>query len=244
MSQSSNLSNSPNALANPRLVARVAAVFYLVVAIAAGWSQIIVRAGLSTDGSPAQTAQSIRDARDSMRLAFAADLTAFTCFMVTVVLLFVLFRRVNLDLAVGFLVPGIAAVVIQSLSMILHGGALLVATGKWPGSDETATLLLDMHTLSNNIAQIFFGLWLLPLGLVVIRSGYVPRVLGYLLMVGGLGYLIDILLQFAVGADPDSTIVFSSVGGVAEVVFLLWLLIRGVSVAAVPARSEPVPVAA
>ncbi len=179
-----------------------------------------------------------------MRLAFAADLTAFTCFMVTVVLLFTLFRRVNLDLAVGFLVPAAAAVVIQSLSMVLHAGALLVATGKWPGSDDTATLLLDMHTLSNNIAQIFFGLWLLPLGLVVIRSGYVPKVLGYLLIVGGLGYLVDILLQFAVGADPDSTIVLGLVGGVAEVVLLVWLLIRGVTIPVPAERPERVSVAA
>ena len=113
-----------------------------------------------------------------MRLAFAADLTAFTCFMVTVVLLFSLFRRVNLDLSVGFLVPGIAAVVIQSLGMVLHGGALLVATGAWPGSDETTTLLLDMHTLSNNIAQNL----LRPVAAAArprgVRSGYVPRVLG------------------------------------------------------------------
>ena len=228
----------------PLRTARLAGAFYLVVGIGAGWSQLVVRRGLDVDGDPAQTAQAIRDHAAAMRLAFAADLTAFTCFMVTALLLFALFRHVELDLAVGFLVPAAIAVVIQSVSMVLHGGALLVATGSWPGSDETAVLLLDMHTLSNTIAQIFFGLWLLPLGSVVIRSGYVPKVLGYLLVVGGLGYLIDILVQFTVGADPDTTLVFSSVGGLAEVVFLLWLLVRGVRVPAPSGRVDRVPLVA
>src|SRR4051794_24882297 len=226
----SQLSKTPsNALSNPQLTARLAAAFYLVVAVLAGWSQLVVRSGLDIDGDPTQTAQSIRDAADSMRLAFAADLIAFTCFLLTVLLLFALFRRVNLDISVGFLVIASTAVVIQSLGMVLHGGALLVATGAWPGSDETATLLFDMHTLSNNIAQIFFGLWLVPLGYVAIRSGYVPKVLGYLLVAGGVGYLVDIVLQFQ-GFDADATVAFSLVGGLAEVVFLLWLLVRGVKV--------------
>lgn len=236
-------SATPLALAHPQRVARLAGAFYLVVAVAAGWSQLVVRSGLDTDGDPSQTAQSIRDAAGTMRLAFAADLVAFTCFLLTVLLLFSLFRRANLDISVGFLVIASAAVVIQSLGMVLHGGALLVATGAWPGSDETATLLLDMHTLSNNVAQIFFGLWLLPLGYVVVRSGYVPRTFGYLLMAGGLGYLVDIVLQFQ-GADADSTVVFSMVGGVAEVLFLLWLLIRGVRVPVVAERPARLPVAA
>ena len=179
-----------------------------------------------------------------MRFAFAADLVAFTTFLVTVLLLFSLFRRVNLEVSVGFLVIASAAVVIQSLGMVLHGGALLVATGAWPGSDETATLLLDMHTLSNNIAQIFFGLWLLPLGYVVARSGYVPRVFGYLLVVGGLGYLADIVLQFqGVRRHHDDRARAWSAGSPRSL-FLLWLLIRGVKVPVVAGRPARIPVAA
>jgi hypothetical protein len=74
---------------------------------------------------------------------------------------------------------------------------------------------------------VFAGLWLLPLGYLVSRSGFLPRILGALLIIGGLGYLIDVFSAFLF---PDSNLKIGLFTGLAEILFLVWLLIRGVNV--------------
>ena len=82
------------------------------------------------------------------------------------------------------------------------------------------------------IAGIFFGLWLLSLGYLLYRSGYFPRVLGIMLMVGCFGYLTD---AFVASLYPSVGLIFRLMAGIAEISFLLWLLIMG---AKVPQRDE------
>ncbi len=90
-----------------------------------------------------------------------------------------------------------------------------------------------MHAQGYLIAGIFFGLWLLPLGYLVYRSGYFPRVLGIMLMVGCFGYLTDAFVTSlfpSVGATVG--LIFRWVASIAEISFLLWLLIMGAKILA------------
>ena len=81
------------------------------------------------------------------------------------------------------------------------------------------------------IAQMFFGLWLLPLGYLVVRSGYVPRVLGVLLALGGVGYLVDLFARFlALGAAERISPFVLGPALVGEVAFVAWLLVKAVRV--------------
>ncbi len=85
-----------------------------------------------------------------------------------------------------------------------------------------------MHRLGYLIAQIFFGLYLLPLGYLVYRSGYFPTALGVVLMAGCGGYLIGVVVTFASpGFQSSVATTFGLLGGLAELLFLTWLLIKG-----------------
>jgi Domain of unknown function (DUF4386) len=110
------------------------------------------------------------------------------------------------------------------------------------GSDALAMLFAEMQHDGFLIAQMFFGLWLLPLGYLVVRSGYVPRVLGVLLAVGGVGYLVDLFARFlALGAAERISPFVLAPALVGEVAFVAWLLVRS---ARVPEQGARVPAAA
>lgn len=97
-------------------------------------------------------------------------------------------------------------------------------------SDQTQTLVglfLDLRQSGIFIAEIFWGLWLFPMGYLVFKSGYLPRIIGVLLIVACFGYLIDSFMFFFV---PDFGITFSEFTFLGELLMILWLLIKGVNV--------------
>ena len=77
------------------------------------------------------------------------------------------------------------------------------------------------------IAGIFWGLWLLPMGYLVFKSGFLPRWIGVLLIIGGFGYLIDSAIFFLL---PDVDVTIAQFTFVGEVLLPLWLLIKGVNI--------------
>ena len=91
---------------------------------------------------------------------------------------------------------------------------------------------MDLHRFGNLVAAIFFGLWLLPLGLLVFKSGFLPKFLGLLLMLGSLGYLVLFVQGFLFPGSEGTlwTNPFLIVTHLSEFALLLWLLIKGVSV--------------
>jgi hypothetical protein len=82
-----------------------------------------------------------------------------------------------------------------------------------------------LHDQGLLIAHIFFGLWLLPMGYLVFKSGFLPKLVGLLLVIAGIGYVVQSFTIF-LGYNLN-IIVFTGLG---ELVFLLWLLIKGVNV--------------
>ena len=86
---------------------------------------------------------------------------------------------------------------------------------------------LNMHTAGYLIAQIFFGLWLLPLGYLVYKSGFMPKIVGILLIAACVGYLIDVFTYFLI---PNFGVTIGEYTFIGELVMLLWLLIKGVNV--------------
>ena len=98
------------------------------------------------------------------------------------------------------------------------------------GSKALVLLLLEMHHSGFLVAQIFFGLWLFPLGWLAYRSSMFPRPLGVILMVATGAYLLDVVLQFLATdiADAISPVVLVPLVTVAEVSMVLYLLIKGV----------------
>jgi len=87
-----------------------------------------------------------------------------------------------------------------------------------------------MHNYGLGILEVFWGLWLIPLGLLIYKSGFIPWIIGLVLVVGGIAYMVDsftFLLFPAYDSIPSGLIIVASLG---EIAIMLWLLIIGVKV--------------
>lgn len=224
-----------------RRLARIAGSLYLVVAVLGGFAELYVRARTVVPGDAAATADNIRGSATLFRLGFASDLVQATFFLFTAMALYLLLRHVNELVARAMVVIVAVSVAIICLNLLNQYMALQVATGSVTatgvaGSDALAGLFADMHAAGYLIAQIFFGLWLLPLGYLVYRSGYFPKAVGVLLAVGCFGYLIDTFAHFvAPGVAESISGIVVMPAAIGELSFVVYLLVKGVRVPQRPA---------
>ena len=118
----------------------------------------------------------------------------------------------------------------QIAALLLLSGADYLTAFTADQFQALVPLFLDLHEVGIMIAYIFWGLWLFPLGYLVFKSGFLPRILGILLMIGWFGYMLD-FFTFFLFPDFNATIqpVFQ-ITGIGEFLFPLWLLIKGVNV--------------
>jgi hypothetical protein len=218
-------------------LARIAGSLYLVVALLGGFAELYVRARTVVPGNAADTAGNIRASATLFRLGFASDLVQATFFLFTAMALYLLLRHVNELVARAMVVIVAVSVAIICLNLLNQYMALQVATGE--GSDALAGLFADMHAAGYLIAQIFFGLWLLPLGYLVYRSGFFPRAIGVLLAIGCFGYLADTFVQFLAPGIAESIEPFVvAPAALGELSLVVWLLVKGVRVVE---RRAPAP---
>ena len=231
----------------PRTLARVAGCLYLIVAVCA-MVAVSVRSRMVV-ADAAATADNIRASATLFRFGFVSDLVQATCFLLTAMALYLLLRHVSRPVAAAMVTLVAVSVAIMCLNLLNQFVALSIATGEEyssafgpAGADALTALFADMQHNGFLIAQMFFGLWLLPLGYLVVRSGYVPKVLGVLLAAGGVGYLVDLFARFlapGVAERISSFVLAPAVVG--EVSFVAWLLVKSVRV---PEPDAPVPATA
>jgi hypothetical protein len=195
-------------------------------------------------GDPARTADNIRASATLFRVGFVSNLVAATCWLLTAMVLYLLLQHAH-RLAAAAMVTFVAVgTAISCLSLANQYTALTIATdqtytgalGK-AGSDALAFLFLDRGPA---VDAVFFGLWLLPLGWLVIKSGYFPRTLGILLIIGCFGYLADLFTTLLAPDRGKNVAAFLlAPGPVSELVFIAWLLVMAVRTPA----TEPAPAA-
>ena len=223
-------------MSSPKRLARTAGVFYLVVGILGAFAHL-TRGRVYAPGDAAATAQNVAANASLVRMSFVADLVQATFLLFVVLALYQLLQHVDKNVARAMVVFVVLAVAIMCLNLVHQLGALIVATDTTyarafgaDGSDALVLLLLDLQHSGILVAQIFFGLWLFPLGLLAYRSGMFPRPLGIVLMAGTVAYLVDVPLQFLAPALADAiNPVVVVVAAVSEVSMLAYLLIRGVT---------------
>jgi Domain of unknown function (DUF4386) len=233
----------------PKSLARIAGLLYLVVALLGGFSELYVRSSIVVGGDAASSADNIRASATLFRLGSTADLVQATFFLLTAFALYLLLRHVHELISRAMVIIVSVSVAIICLNMLNQFVALSIATDAEyasvfgaSGSDALAGLFTEMHADGYLIAQIFFGLWLLPLGYLVYRSGYFPRALGVVLIAGCFGYLIDTFTHFLVpGVASSLEPIVVAPAAIGELGLVAWLLLKGVKT---PARDELVPAAA
>jgi hypothetical protein len=227
-------------MSSPKRLARIAGLLYLIVGIFGGFAIAYVTATVYVPGDAATTARNVLANAGLVRIGVIADLLQATVFVFLAMILYVLLKDVNKNAARAMVILVAIAATMMCLNEVFQFAALLVATdGSYVaafgavGSNALVMLLLDMHHYGFLIAQIFFGLWLAPLGYLVYTSGMFPKALGVVLIVGGISYLVDMLAAFLV---PD---VGTQIHGflaipptIAEIWMLGYLLVKGVKVPA------------
>jgi hypothetical protein len=223
-----------------RRLARISGVLYLVLAVLGGLAHLYVRAKVYVPGDAAATAAKVAANADLVRLGVLADLVAATLFVILALTLYVVLAPAGVAVARAMLTFVAIATGMTSLNIVFQFAGMLVATEPWyAGSDALVLLMFDLQHYGYLAAQIFFGLWLAPLGYLAYRSGLFPRPLGVTLIAAAVGYLIDTVFQFMWPslAGPVSTVVliFPIVG---EFWMIGYLLFKGIRTPAV------VPVAA
>jgi hypothetical protein len=213
---------------------RTAGLLYLLVAVTGGFSMLYVPS-LLVPGDAAATVNNLVANESLLRLGIVSGLVCQVVFIFLALALYALFKDVNAKHATVMVALVLAAVPVAFLNMLNQVAALHIVTGAdnlrafEPGQLNALTMLfLDLHGYGLVIVELFWGLWLLPLGLLVIKSRFAPGFLGVLLIIGFAGYVIDFLTRLLL---PDYTTIVSPIAGASkfgELAMILWLLIKGV----------------
>ena len=217
---------------SPLIRARVAGFLYLIANIPAPFALVYLPSLLIVSGDAATTANNIMASESLFRLGIVSLLFNPIANIFLVLALYQLLKAVNKNMASLMVIFSLAAVPIGMLNELNNLAVLQLLSGAdylkvFPAEQlqALAYLFLRLHGQGLNIAQIFWGLWLFPMGYLVFKSGFIPKILGILLMIGCFGYVIQSVAAF-LGTNV-SIIFFTSWG---ELLFLIWLLVKGVDV--------------
>lgn len=217
-----------------RKTARLAGFLYLAM-LPLGILGLIIPTNLMVSGDAAATAGNVMASASLLRLSIVSALLVQVVNIGVVLVLYRLLKPVNKSMASLMVVFLLVAVPIGMFNELNHFAALLFASGAgylavFPTDQQQAlvSLSLDLHQHGIMITHIFWGLWLFPMGYLVFKSGFLPKIIGILLMIGCFGYLIDSTVFFFL---PDVKLTVSQFTFIGEIVLPLWLVIKGVNVA-------------
>ena len=225
--------------------ARVAGAIYLSLVFTAPLRLIYIPSALFVRGNATATADNIAAHEFLFRLGIVGDLLTGTIAIFLVLALYRLLKGVDQNhAALMVILGGLMVAPIYFLNALNDVAALLLVRGtdflsvfEKPQRDALALLFLRLHHHGVVANEIFWGLWLFPLAVLVLRSGFLPRILGAWLIINGFAYLTIsftglLLPQYE---EMVSTIAFPALLG--EIAIVLWLLIKGANVQPVAAAS-------
>lgn len=217
--------------------ARVAGAIYLSLALTAPFSLLYVPRKLIVHGNATATANNILTHETLFRLGIVADLFTSVIFICIGLALYHLLIRVNKTWARLMVALVLVSATVSFMNVLnniaaltlFRGGDFLAVFDK-PQLDALAYLFLRLHGQGTVINEIFWGLWLFPFGVLVMRSGFLPRILGVLLIINGFAYVAMSLTSLLLPdhANVVSRITFPALFG--ELAIILWLLIKGAKV--------------
>src|SRR5215472_11132113 len=213
--------------------ARVAGLLYLLASIPGVFCLIYIPSHFIVSGDAAATASKIAASEFVFRLGILSELAGFIGFIFVVRALYRLFCGVSKAQASLMATLMLVSIPISLLNVLnemaalrlLHGGDFLSVFSQ-PQRESLALLFLKLHFDGFMLAQVFWGLWLVPFGVLVYKSGFLPRLLGILLVMACFGYLANTLVAF--GLLPDVAVSrFMGQLTICELPIILWLLIVG-----------------
>jgi Domain of unknown function (DUF4386) len=218
-------------------LARIAGILYLFIAILGFWGIMYVPSQTIVRGDGAATMSKLLSNEFLFRSGIAGNLASSVIFLFLALTFYRLFKNTDENLAKTLVVLVIVQAPVFFVSEALNVSALMVAKGELLKSfdmiqrQEFVLFLLRTSKYVIIVLEIFWGLWLIPLGQLILKSGYLPRIIGIFLILGGIAYVIEvmdyILLSEKLSFITDYFAIFYSV---AELSTVFWLLVKGVKI--------------
>jgi len=218
-----------------QVYARIGGILYLIIIIAGALGEIFIRGKLIVSGDAISTANNIMASQSLWRLGIAGDLLMHVCDIPLMLILYVLLKPVNKNLAllaVVFNLIQTAVLVANKLNLLMP--LFFLGNADYLKAFETNQLyglaytFLKLHDYGFGVGLIFFGFACLVYGYLLFRSGYFPRALGVLMAIAGLSYLVNsftLLLAPAYAGTIFPVLVLALIG---ELSLCLWLMVKGV----------------
>jgi hypothetical protein len=229
-------------MSSARNPGRFVGLLYVLISIPGAFALLYVPSKLIVHGNATATANNIAASQTLFCAGIAAQLISQILFMWVALALYDLLKGVNQRHAAIMLTLLVVSVPIAMLNelnaiaaLVLVRGADFLSIFEKPQRDALAMLFLNLHSHGFAIAEIFWGLWLVPLGLLVDRSGFIPRILGLLLIANCFTYLANSFTSLLLPQYERIVDRWMKPLDFGELLFMLWLLIMG----ATPNPSPP-----
>jgi hypothetical protein len=223
---------------SPQVIARIGGLAYLVIIVAGALGELFIRNKMIVSGNAMATAQNIAASPLLWRLGIAGDIIMHVCDLIVAMSYFFLFRRVNKNLAMLAVMFGLiqtAVLVANKMNLMMPlfflGNEEYLKAFTPQQLQALALVAIKAHGYGFGIGLIFFGFECLIDGYLVIRSGFLPKILGIMLTIAGVSYLINsfVLILFPAFSDSLFQVLMLPIF-IAELSMALWLLIKGVNV--------------
>ena len=213
---------------------RLAGLLYVVVSIASFFAMGYVPGKVIVHGDSAATANNIAAHETLFRLGIAGQLVGQAGFIFVALALYDLFKGVNRRHASLMVILIVVSIPIAFLNEVNSFAALALVRGAGflsifdkPQRESLAMLFLNLHGRGFVVCEMFWGLWLFPLALLIYKSRFLPRFLGVWLALAGLAWVILSLTSTLFPEYQDRVNSYLQPAIIGEIVFMLWLLIKG-----------------
>ena len=229
--------NQLNNVSENKKTARIAGLWYLVLAIGSGYSWMYITKTFVLE-SAVLTVQNILATENQYIISIICSIVGQVGFIFLALALYRLFKNVNQAQARLMLTLVFISVSVMFVNIIFQTSALVFINRtnyfiafKSAQIYELATMFLHLNIIGVYIVDIFWGLWLLPFAYLTYQSNFFPKIIAFVLVISGLGYIVD-SLSFLINQEVHIILrnYLSIPEALGEVVMLLWLLIKGVSV--------------
>jgi hypothetical protein len=218
---------------SPKRLARIGGIIYLIIIVSGLFGEIFVRNKIVVAGDPAATALNMLASPMLWRFGIAGDLLMQVCDVPLIIILYILLRPVNKNLALlnlSFNLIQTAVLVANKLNLLmtifLLGDAEYLKTVDVAELQTLSYLFIKLHNYGFGVGLIFFGVVCIVEGHLIVKSAFIPGIIGRLMQLAGICYLLN---SFILILYPDlSSMIILLPCFVAELALALWMLIKGV----------------
>lgn len=216
--------------------ARIAGVLYLLIAVTGGFGIMYTQSSILVPNDAAATASNLIDSEFMFRLSILSNLISQALTIFLVLTLSRLFKDVNRKLNKYMVTLVLVAIPISFLNVLnlvaaqmFVGGADFLQVFDSDQLNSFALVFLNLYEVGISVVSVFWGLWLFPFGMLIIKSKFIPKIIGIFLVVGCFAYIIDSIISILLPEYKEavSSIIMIPLA-IGEFSAILWLLIKGV----------------